>query len=62
MMDRPLTSGEIADFCHVTDRAVLKWIEEGKLKAYRTPGNHSRVHVADFLNFLKEFNNICSII
>ncbi|MBF0122971.1 MAG: response regulator [Candidatus Omnitrophica bacterium] len=56
MMDRPLTTGEIAQFCHVTDRAVLKWIEEGKLKAYRTPGNHSRVHVADFVGFLKAFN------
>ena len=55
-MERPLTTGEIAEFCHVTDRAVLKWIEEGKLKAYRTPGNHSRIHAVDFVAFLKEFN------
>jgi excisionase family DNA binding protein len=55
-MDRPpLTTGEIAQYCHVTDRAVLKWIDEGKLKAYRTPGHHSRVHAEDFLSFLKEY-------
>lgn len=56
MEARPLTTGEIAQYCHVTDRAVLKWVDEGKLKAYRTPGNHSRIMVADFLQFLKEYN------
>ncbi|MBF0485607.1 MAG: response regulator [Candidatus Omnitrophica bacterium] len=55
-MDKPpLTTGEIAQYCHVTDRAVLKWIDEGKLKAYRTPGNHSRVSIHDFIAFLKEY-------
>jgi two-component system, OmpR family, response regulator VicR len=53
---KPLTTGEIAQFCHVTHRAVLKWVATGKLKAYRTPGNHSRVQVQDFLNFLQEYN------
>ncbi len=52
----PLTTGEIARYCHVTDRAVLKWIDEGKLKAYRTPGHHSRVSTEDFLQFLKQYN------
>jgi two-component system, OmpR family, response regulator VicR len=53
---RPLTTGEIAKYCHVTHRGVLKWVESGKLKAYRTPGKHSRVSIEDFLNFLKEYN------
>lgn len=52
----PLTTGEIAKYCHVTHRGVLKWVESGKLKAYRTPGKHSRVSVEDFVNFLKEYN------
>jgi excisionase family DNA binding protein len=53
---RPLTTGEIARYCHVTHRGVLKWVESGKLKAYRTPGKHSRVSIEDFLHFLKEYN------
>src|SRR5271168_2401834 len=53
---RPLTTGQIAQYCHVTHRGVLKWVESGKLKAYRTPGKHSRVSVEDFLSFLKEYN------
>jgi len=53
---RPLTTGQIAQYCHVTHRGVLKWIESGKLKAYRTPGKHSRVSTENFLDFLKEYN------
>ena len=54
--NRPLTTGQIAQFCHVTHRGVLKWVESGKLRAYRTPGKHSRVSVEDFLRFLKQYN------
>lgn len=52
----PLTTGQIARYCHVTHRGVLKWVESGKLKSYRTPGKHSRVSVEDFLKFLQEYN------
>src|SRR5258708_39404755 len=54
--EKPLTTGQIAQYCHVTHRGVLKWVESGKLKAYRTPGKHSRVSVEDFLTFLKQYN------
>ncbi|MBF0619497.1 MAG: response regulator [Candidatus Omnitrophica bacterium] len=54
--EKPLTTGEIADLCHVHLRTVLQWIHDGKLKAYRTPGNHSRVTVPDFIGFLKQYN------
>ena len=56
MEREPLTTGEIAQYCHMTYRTVLKWVASGKLKAYRTPGNHSRVEVKDFLDFLKQYN------
>ncbi|MBL8014488.1 MAG: response regulator [Candidatus Omnitrophica bacterium] len=52
---RPLTTGQIAQYCHVSHRAVLKWVASGKLKAYRTPGKHSRVSVHDFLSFLRQY-------
>ena len=51
-----LTTGEIAKYCHVTHRGVLKWVTSGKLKGYRTPGKHSRVSVEDFIEFLKAYN------
>jgi excisionase family DNA binding protein len=54
--EKPLTTGEIAELCHVHLRTVLQWIHDGKLKAYRTPGNHSRVKVDDYIAFLKQYN------
>ena len=54
--ERPLTTGQIAQYCHVTHRGVLKWVESGKLKAYRTPGKHSRISTENFLSFLKKYN------
>ncbi len=56
MEQEPLTTGQVAEYCHVTYRAVLKWIAEGKLQAYRTPGKHSRVRVEDFIEFLKKYH------
>lgn len=55
MNERPLTTFEIADYCKVTHRTVQQWIITGKLKAYRTPGNHSRVQAHDFADFLKKY-------
>jgi len=52
--EKPLTTGEIAELCQVHLKTVLQWIYDGKLKAYRTPGNHSRAHVSDFIDFLKK--------
>lgn len=48
------TTGQIAEICHVTHRAVLKWVAKGRLKAHRTPGKHSRVHKNDLIAFLQE--------
>ncbi len=56
MREKPLTTGNIAEFCHVTYRCVLVWIEEGRLKSYKTPGGHNRVHIEDFRSFLKKHN------
>ncbi len=56
MNQKSLTSGKIAGLCDVSYRSVLKWIEEGKLKAYQTPGGHNRVNVQDLINFLKRYN------
>lgn len=52
-----LTTGEIAKYCGVNFRTVIRWIERGRLKAYQLPGRgDNRVTVEDFLEFLKENN------
>lgn len=52
---KPYTTGEIAEFCHVTINAVKKWIVSGKLHAFRTPGGHFRVNKENFVEFLDKY-------
>jgi excisionase family DNA binding protein len=54
MDDKPLTTGEVAEYCHVSPVAVWKWIKKGKLKAYRLPGGHYRVEKQALKAFLIE--------
>lgn len=52
-----LTTGDIAKLCNVHFRTVIRWIERGRLKAYKLPGRgNNRVEVKDFILFLNENN------
>ena len=42
-----LSTGQAAKLCSVTPNAVLKWIQQGKLKAVRTAGGHHRIDEKD---------------
>jgi len=54
---KTLTSGEIASYCDVNLRTVIRWIESGKLKGFKLPGRgNNRILVEDFLSFLDEHN------
>ena len=50
----PMTTGDVARYCHVTVPGVLKWIKADKLRAYSTPGGHFRIRPQDFRRFLEE--------
>jgi two-component system response regulator VicR len=48
------TTGEVARFCQVTKRTVIKWIDGGKLKGYTIPGSrHRRVSAGSLGEFMK---------
>jgi two-component system response regulator VicR len=51
-----VTAREVARHCHVTQRAVAKWVEQGKLNAYRTPGGRIRVKREEFVAFLDKYS------
>ena len=52
-MNRIFTSHEVASLVQVSPSSVLKWIEQGKLRAFRTPGGHRRVAREELLDFLR---------
>lgn len=53
METRFLTSHEVAALMKVSPSAVLRWIDQGLLKAFRTPGGHRRVDLAALVSFLR---------
>jgi len=54
--ERPLTTGEVAKYCHVSRVAVLEWIKAGKIDAYCLPGGHHRVQKQTFRAFLEKYS------
>jgi excisionase family DNA binding protein len=55
LADKPLTTGQAARYCHVSQATIINWIRRGKLKAYATPGGHHRILLPDFLSFLETY-------
>lgn len=52
---RVLTTGEAAKYCGVNFRTIIRWIERGRMKAYKLPGRGDhRIREDDFVTFLKE--------
>ncbi|UTW47329.1 helix-turn-helix domain-containing protein [Bacterioplanoides sp. SCSIO 12839] len=52
-----LTTGEVAKYCGVNFRTVIRWIERGHLEAYKLPGRgDNRIPIESFVAFLKGNN------
>jgi|SRR5579871_1307654 len=50
--DRLLTSHEVGALLQVNPSSINKWVNEGRLAAFRTPGGHRRIRAADLVQFL----------
>lgn len=47
-----LTSSEVGALLQVNPSSVKKWVDDGLLTAFRTPGGHRRIQQADLIRFL----------
>lgn len=54
-LGRLITTGEAAGHCQVSIPALRRWIRDGRLQAFRTPGKHARIEVREFQRFLNEY-------
>lgn len=52
--DQFLTSSEVGELLQVNPSSVKKWVDDGLLLAFRTPGGHRRIRAADLVAFLVE--------
>src|ERR1700752_3947286 len=50
---RYLTTGRVGEMLEVSPAAIKKWIQQGKLAAFRTPGGHFRILADEFERFQK---------
>lgn len=48
-----LTTGKVSEMLEVSPAAIKKWIQQGKLSAFRTPGGHFRILADEFERFQK---------
>lgn len=50
--DNLLTSSEVGHLLQVNPSSVKKWVDDGLLVAFRTPGGHRRIRATDLVEFL----------
>lgn len=51
--DSLLTSYQVGSLLQVNPSSVNKWVKDGRIPAFRTPGGHRRIRAADLVSFLK---------
>lgn len=49
-----LTAGKAARHCRVTIPTIRRWIQDGRLVAFKTLGRHCRIDLEDFRRFLRQ--------
>jgi len=53
-MKDSLSSGQVASYCNVHLRTVIRWLEKGHLKGFKLPGRgNNRILIKDFIAFLR---------
>ena len=51
--DRYFTSHQVGDILQVNPSSVVKWINDGILSAFRTPGGHRRISASELVRFAR---------
>ncbi|MBH23627.1 MAG: hypothetical protein CMH57_03990 [Myxococcales bacterium] len=49
------TTFEVAKVCNANITSIKNWIEDGKIRAFRTPGGHYRIERAVLIDFLNRY-------
>ena len=51
-MDEVFTVFKASQYCNVSSKTIINWIDAGHIKAYRTPGGHRRISLHDLETFM----------
>jgi len=53
-MDDVLTVFKASQYCSVSSKTIINWIESGHIEAYKTVGGHRRIKKSDLENFMRK--------
>jgi len=56
MKERIFSTHAVAEMMGINPSSVVRWIEAGKLRAFKTPGGHRRVREPDLRTFFTQFS------
>lgn len=56
MTKKTLTTFDVSRICNVNPTTVSRWIDEGTLEGFRTPGGHRRITQEAFFRFVRKNN------
>ncbi|MCK5689407.1 response regulator [Myxococcota bacterium] len=54
--DSLLTSHQAGTILQVNPSSINKWVKEGRIPAFRTPGGHRRIKASDLVDFLTKYD------
>ena len=53
-MEDILTVFKASQFCNVSPKTIINWVESGHIKAYKTVGGHRRINRTDLMVFMQK--------
>jgi excisionase family DNA binding protein len=53
-MEEVLTVFKASQYCNVSPKTIINWIDSGHIKAYKTVGGHRRINVVDLEAFMRK--------
>ena len=53
-MEDVLTVFKASQYCNVSSKTIINWVESGHIKAYKTVGGHRRINRSDIEAFMKK--------
>ena len=57
MKDRLLTVAQASELAGVSTESIRRWTNSGKLKTYRSGGNHRRIKTSDLMRLIDNQSN-----
>ena len=57
MEDRLLTVAQASELAGVSSVSIRRWTNSGKLKTYRSAGNHRRIKTSDLMRLIDKESN-----